>query len=132
MQRIFSITGKIFSHPYDWGGNKLIPQTLGFEPEPDKPYAEYWIGAHKRGPSLVEQSGQEKTLEEMIQEQPERVLGKEVLHRFGELPYLFKLAEAKKMLSVQVHPNKKQAKEGFEEEEKTGIPATELSRTFKD
>ncbi len=132
MQKIYPITGKIFSSPYDWGGNKLIPQTLGFEAEPGTPYAEYWIGAHKRGPSIVQIDGEEKTLEEIINEDPERVLGEEVKRTFGELPYLFKLCEAKKMLSVQVHPNKQQAIEGFAEEEKTGIPATELKRTYKD
>lgn len=131
-RRIYSITGKIFSSPYDWGGTKLIPQTLGFEPEPGVPYAEYWIGAHKRAPSPVETPEGMKTLEELIKEHPEEILGREVAQEYGELPFLFKLAEARKMLSVQVHPNKQQAKEGFKEEEKTGIPATDLKRTFKD
>ncbi len=131
-QRIFPITGKIFSSPYDWGGKELIPQTLGFTPEPGVPYAEYWIGAHKRAPSMVEYSDGTKSLEEIIAGNPEDILGSEVAKRFGELPFLFKLSEAKKMLSVQVHPNKKQAEEGFAIEEKSGIPATDLKRTFKD
>lgn len=132
-QRIFQITGKIFSSPYDWGDNKLIPDILGFTPEPGIPYAEYWIGAHKRAPSPVEIDGQTKTLEALVTEQPETILGAEVAKKFhNELPFLFKLSNPKKMLSVQVHPNKKQAEEGFAEEEKTGVPATELSRTFKD
>jgi mannose-6-phosphate isomerase len=131
-QGIYQIKGKIFSSPYDWGGNELIPEVLGFTPEPGVPYAEYWLGAHKRGPSPVELPGQEKTLEEIIAENSELVLGHEVSQKYGELPYLFKLADAKIMLSVQVHPNKQQALEGFEKEEKTGIPATDLKRTFKD
>ncbi len=130
-KKIYPIVGKIFSSPYDWGGTKLIPDTLGFTPEPGVPYAEYWIGAHKRAPSLVESTG--RTLEDMIKDDPERILGTEVAKKFNqELPYLFKLSDSIKMLSVQVHPNKEQAIEGFAEEEKTGIPATELRRTFKD
>lgn len=129
-QKIYPIVGKIFSSPYDWGGTKLIPDTLGFTPEPGVPYAEYWIGAHKRSPSPVDQTG--KTLEDLIADAPEKILGVAVAKKYGELPYLFKLSEPQKMLSVQVHPNKKQAEEGFIEEEKSGIPATELRRTFKD
>lgn len=128
---IFPIIGKIFSSPYNWGGRDLIPNTLGFTPEPGVPYAEYWIGAHKRAPSLVAHTG--KTLEEMISDEPEEILGAKVAKKFDkQLPYLFKLSEPKKMLSVQVHPNKEQAVIGFAEEEKSGIPATELRRTYKD
>ncbi len=130
---IYPIIGKIFSSPYNWGGTKLIPDTLGFTPEPGVPYAEYWIGAHKRSPSPVNLGDHTQTLEEMIADQPEKILGSQVAKKFDrQLPFLFKLSQPKKMLSVQVHPNKKQAEVGFVEEEKTGIPATELRRTYKD
>src|SRR5579863_4413368 len=48
--KVFPVIGKIFSRPYDWGDNVLIPPTLGFEPEKDVPYAEYWLGTHHKAP----------------------------------------------------------------------------------
>ena len=113
---IYQITGKIFSNPYDWGGHQLIPQTLGFTPEEGKPYAEYWLGSHPKAPSQVELSdGSTTTLDKII-----------------KLPFLFKLLDAGEMLSIQVHPNKKQAEEGFAREEAAGIPFSDLKRTYKD
>ena len=132
-QKIFQITGKIFSSPYDWGGKQLIPQTLGFTPEPDKPYAEYWLGVHPKALSQVAlPNGKTDTLDHVIEANKETILGHSVAERFGRLPFLFKLLDAGEMLSIQVHPNKKQAEEGFAREEAAGIAFTDPKRTYKD
>lgn len=132
-QNIYPITGKIFSSPYDWGGTKLVPQTLGFTPEPGVPYAEYWLAGHKNAPSEVEQADGKKRLDEMIALQPDQILGSNVATRYGgHLPFLFKLLEAQKMLSIQVHPDKELAEKGFVEEERSGLPSSDIRRTYKD
>jgi len=52
-----------------------------------------------------------KNLNEMIDQFPEEVLGKEVYHRFGkQFPLLFKYLDAKEDLSIQLHPNDELAK----------------------
>lgn len=132
-ERIFPITGKIFSSPYDWGGNELIPKTLGFEPESGVPYAEYWIGTHDKAPAQVSMpDGSTKPLNELVRTDAQAVLGNKAATRFGTLPFLFKLLDAGEMLSIQVHPNKKQAEEGFSREEQLGIPLNDPKRTYKD
>ena len=132
-ENIFPITGKIFSKPYNWGGTHLIPETLGFIPEPGTPYAEYWITTHHKAPAqLLLSDGSTLALEEAINTNQVRVLGKDVAQKYGDLPFLFKLLDAEEMLSVQLHPTKKQAEIGFEEENKKGIPLTDDKRTYKD
>lgn len=55
------------------------------------------------------------------------------LHReAGELPYLFKVLDVEKMLSIQVHPSKKMAELKFEEENRKGIPLDAPERNYKD
>ena len=131
--KIFHIEGKIFSSPYDWGGNTLIPQTLGFEPEEGVPYAEYWLGIHKKGPAqLTLPSGKTVSLDEIVENYAERILGENVNQTYHTLPYLVKLLDAKEMLSIQVHPNKKQAEEGYAWEERKGIELSNPNRTYKD
>lgn len=133
MKGIFQITGKVFSSPYDWGGNSLIPSTLGFEAEEGKPYAEYWLGVHPKAPSqVVLPDGQTTTLDKLVSEDKEGTLGTTIKEKFGSLPFLFKLLDAGEMLSIQVHPNKQQAEEGFAREEAAGIPFTDPKRTYKD
>lgn len=52
-----------------------------------------------------------KTLNEIIALNPEALLGKEVIEKFGEeFPLLFKFLDAKKDLSIQLHPNDALAK----------------------
>lgn len=86
-----------------WGGQRLNTE---FEKQIDlNPLAETWeCSTHPEGPSFV-MSGeyQGKTLAEVIQNHPE-YLGE---RHFGktELPILIKFIDAKKDLSVQVHPN---------------------------
>jgi len=49
-----------------------------------------------------------------------------------QLPFLFKVLDVKKMLSIQAHPSKKQAEIGFKEEEASGIDRLAPNRTYRD
>src|SRR5690606_21457366 len=52
------------------------------------------------------------SVEELIGQDPEALLGKSVVERFGnEFPILIKFIDAKQDLSIQLHPNDKLAKE---------------------
>jgi mannose-6-phosphate isomerase len=128
---IFRIKG-VVQH-YDWGGFDFIPALLG-QPHPStKPCAELWLGAHGGGPSIVESQEGGLSLAELIHSSPGEVLGKRVAERFHNLlPYLFKVLDARKMLSIQAHPTIAQALEGFEAEDAAGVPLKASSRNYKD
>ncbi len=88
---------------YLWGGNRLNDD---FSKEIDlHPLAETWeCSTHPDGPSTVasgEHAG--KLLTEVLKEHPE-YLGTHPRTK-GELPILIKFIDAKKDLSVQVHPD---------------------------
>ena len=98
---------------YSWGErgkNAFIPRLLGFDGETNTPYAELWIGAHSKAPSLVILENNKIPLNEFIEAHPAEVLGKRVLKKFGpHLPFLLKVLSAAEPLSIQVHPSKAQA-----------------------
>ena len=63
---------------------------------------------------MVELAGEQEPLDELIAEQPEAILGPAAKAHFGgRLPYLFKILDVHKMLSIQAHPTLAQAKAGF-------------------
>lgn len=108
---------------YDWGGHNFIPDLLGMENATRRPFAELWIGAHGKAPSLVEVDHAQRPLDEFIAAAPDEILGKAASKRFaGRLPYLFKILDVHKMLSIQAHPTLAQAKEGFARENAEGTP----------
>ncbi|WP_406415699.1 mannose-6-phosphate isomerase, class I [Streptomyces sp. NBC_01614] len=114
--------------PYAWGSTTAIPQLLGAEPT-GEPQAEMWMGAHPGAPSRTERG----TLVEVIEADPERELGAAAVAKFGpRLPFLLKILAAGAPLSLQVHPNLEQAKEGYEDEERRGIPVDAGHRNYKD
>jgi mannose-6-phosphate isomerase len=128
--KIFKLKGKV--QHYAWGGTTFIPAWLGVDNAGSKPFAEYWMGAHPLASSTITIKDKEERLYELIQQQSEVFLGKKVNSRFGELPYLFKVQDVKDMLSIQVHPSKKSAEKGFEEEEAMGLAVSEANRNYKD
>ncbi|MBO5336757.1 MAG: class I mannose-6-phosphate isomerase [Lachnospiraceae bacterium] len=94
---------------YLWGGSRLnddFSKDIAMEP-----LAETWeCSTHPDGPSVVvsgEFTG--KSLTEVLKEHPE-FLGTHPRTK-GELPILIKLIDAKKDLSVQVHPDDEYARE---------------------
>ncbi|MGF0171348.1 mannose-6-phosphate isomerase, class I [Streptomyces sp. Marseille-Q5077] len=114
--------------PYAWGSTTAIPKLLGAEPT-GEPQAEMWMGAHPGAPSRTERG----TLVEVIEADPERELGEAAVAKFGpRLPFLLKILAAGAPLSLQVHPNLEQAKEGYEDEERRRIPVDAGHRNYKD
>ncbi|QTD98911.1 mannose-6-phosphate isomerase, class I [Streptomyces cyanogenus] len=114
--------------PYAWGSPTAIPHLLGVEPT-GEPQAEMWMGAHPGAPSRTPRG----TLVEVIEADPERELGARAVARFGpHLPFLLKILAAGAPLSLQVHPDLKQATEGYADEERRGIPVDAPHRNYKD
>lgn len=114
--------------PYAWGSTTAIPRLLGVEPT-GEPQAEMWMGAHPGAPSRTERG----PLHEVIDKAPEEELGSGTVARFGpRLPFLLKILAAGAPLSLQVHPDLGQAKEGYADEERRGIPVDAPHRNYKD
>ena len=113
---------------YSWGSRTLIPNLLG-EPETQSPVAELWFGAHPADPSTVDG----ERLDDIIAADPERHIGTRVTAEYGEsLPFLLKILAAAEPLSLQAHPSKAQAEEGFARENEAGIELTASNRNYKD
>jgi mannose-6-phosphate isomerase len=118
---------------YAWGGYEFIPRLLGIQNKEEKPYAELWIGAHLKSPATVDFSGRRMSLADVIGQAPDEILGLSVSGRFGgQLPYLLKVLDARKMLSIQAHPNQRQAREGFARENAAGIGLHSADRNYRD
>jgi mannose-6-phosphate isomerase len=129
--KVFMLLGKV--QHYAWGGSSLIPQLLHVSNKENRPFAEYWMGAHVNASAeIILSDGKKTKLNEYIRSFPEETLGNEVAKRFGSLPYLFKVLDVKDMLSIQVHPSKEIARKEFEEENKKGISLTAAHRNYKD
>ncbi|MFW6414561.1 MAG: mannose-6-phosphate isomerase, class I [Verrucomicrobiota bacterium] len=101
---------------YDWGARAdndkqpYIAELVGDDPN-DKPYAELWIGAHPKLPaSVLISPTEEKTLSDFIAADQEAVLGKPLLaNGIRILPFLLKVLDCRKNLSIQAHPDKQLA-----------------------
>lgn len=118
---------------YAWGSFTAIPELLNKQGPFDKPQAELWMGAHSKAPSKVKCDDHWISLLEVIEKNPEDVLGRRVAKKFeNKLPYLFKVLAATKPLSIQAHPSLAQAKEGFKRENELGIPFSAPHRNYKD
>ncbi len=118
---------------YAWGGHEFIPGLLGIENNGNLPCAELWMGAHPRGTAHVEIDGTRMPLDRLIAADPWLTLGHGVALRFaGRLPYLFKVLDVRDMASIQAHPTRTQAEEGFARENSAGIPIDAPNRTYRD
>lgn len=130
MQNIYKLTGHIQN--YAWGGKDYLPQLLTFSNSEDKPVAEYWLGAHNALPSEIMINNQNIKLTDFLQKNP-LFLGDQSLQKFGqELPFLLKILDVALPLSIQLHPTKEEAEQGYELENQKGIPLTNKTRTYKD
>lgn len=90
---------------YAWGNTDFIPSLIGGAD--GQPQAEYWMGTHPSGEALTED-------------------GAKLSEKLGyRLPFLFKVLAIAAPLSLQCHPDKVQAKEGWKREEhlrRDGLP----------
>ncbi|CAM3751132.1 Mannose-6-phosphate isomerase [Vibrio aerogenes CECT 7868] len=117
---------------YAWGSRHSIQEMFDI-PNPElQPQAEVWMGAHPNGCSEIIENGEQQLLSDFIQLDRSGILGVSTDIQFGELPFLFKILAAEQALSVQVHPDKSQAENGFAKEEAAGIPRTAAHRNYKD
>ena len=97
-------------HSVVWGGNQLRPYK-GLEPD-DEPIGESWeVSAIPSSTSIISNgylAGRD--IVSVITEYPEAILGHAVNEKYhGQLPLLVKFIDAKKDLSIQVHPNDEMA-----------------------
>ncbi len=129
IKKIFLIEGKI--QHYDWGGKKFISNLIKRKKNIVN-YAEYWLGAHLKAPSIIKTKAGNISLDFFLRQKPIEFLGVRVAKTYGKLPYLFKVLDVDKMLSIQVHPTKKAAEIGFKRENKKGILLTARNRNYKD
>ena len=112
---------------YAWGSPEVIPEFLG-ETVTGAPVAEAWYGAHPSAPSETDGWTDLRT---HLAQAPDQRLGADVVARFGpHLPYLLKLIAPSRPLSLQVHPNLEQAREGFAREEAAGT--AQQGRSYHD
>ena len=118
---------------YSWGSVTYIPEFLGRDNPRNIPQAELWMGMHPRGESKVVIGKKQVPLSEVVQANPEGVLGKKTASSFaGKLPFLFKVLAAGKPLSIQAHPSLQQAKAGFDRENREDIPLDAPHRNYRD
>ncbi|GAA4060763.1 mannose-6-phosphate isomerase, class I [Microbacterium laevaniformans] len=102
---------------YSWGSPTLIPALEGRRPT-GAPEAEIWYGDHPGCPSRTPDG---RTLDVALAD-----AGRPAL------PFLLKLLAAASSLSIQAHPTRAQAQEGFAREERAGIPRDAADRLYRD
>ncbi len=118
------ITGKI--QHYAWGSYTAIPELLGAAPS-EHPTAEYWLGSHHSGPAVLD------TGESLATWLTAKRLGPTSTQAFGtRLPFLLKILSAEQPLSLQAHPSRAQAEEGYVAENAAGIAIDAPHRIYRD
>ena len=114
---------------YAWGSPTALPELLGVRPT-GEPQAELWMGAHESAPSVLPNGD---TLYDAVSADPAAVLGEETAERFdGRFPFLAKLLAAAQPLSIQAHPSRDQAIDGYQRDEAAAIPRDAADRNYKD
>jgi mannose-6-phosphate isomerase len=121
-----TLTGTV--QGYAWGSTDGIPAVLGTEPT-GHPQAEYWLGAHPKAPSELTDGSR---LDALLAEHPE-LIGAATVDRFGpRLPFLLKILSAAQALSLQAHPSRSQAIDGYRRENDEGVPLDAPHRNYRD
>jgi phosphomannomutase len=118
---------------YAWGDPKFIPALLGDKTLEGRPCAELWMGAHPDAPAGTVLGDSLVPLDQLLAVAYEEILHPAVVARFGrQLPFLFKVLTAAAPLSLQTHPNKQNAEEGFARENKAGLSLNAPERNYRD
>lgn len=115
--------------PYAWGSHSEIARLQGRPFPTERPEAELWIGAHPVAPSSVRIGDERMPLPAWIGLHAGEVIGADST---GELPFLAKVLAAEQPLSLQVHPDLAQARDGFAREEASGLSLTSPERCYRD
>ncbi len=131
MDKIAVLENQVMS--YAWGSTSEIQILIDRRAAIGKPMAELWMGAHPKAPSRVWINGQWLPLNQVIADEPVAVLGRDAAQKFSSrLPFLFKVLAAERPLSIQVHPDAEQARNGFFRENVRNIPLDAGNRNYKD
>jgi mannose-6-phosphate isomerase len=119
---------------YAWGSRSAIAEFTGRPTPTAHPEAELWLGAHPGDPAhLQDSSGGETSLSGAIVADPQAQLGTAVRDRFGDvLPFLVKVLAADEPLSLQAHPSAVQAIDGYQREDRRGVPLNSPMRNYRD
>jgi mannose-6-phosphate isomerase len=114
---------------YAWGSTTAMAELLGTTPS-GAPEAELWLGAHSGRPTPIAAGAPvsgHADLADWFASDPRTALGE-----LDELPFLLKILAAAHPLSLQAHPSLARAGEGFDDEERRGIPIDAAHRNYKD
>jgi mannose-6-phosphate isomerase len=118
---------------YAWGSRTALAEFTGRPVPAAHAEAELWFGAHPGDPAWLETAGGETSLLDALTADPEGQLGAAARARFGDvLPFLVKVLAADEPLSLQAHPSAGQAVEGYQREERLGIPVSSPVRNYRD
>ena len=96
--------------PVLWGGDKLV--TFKHLPASEHPIGESWELSALPGRESVVTEGDDRglTLSDLVLRYRGDLVGEEVYHRYGDkFPLLIKVIDAKRDLSIQVHPDNEMA-----------------------
>jgi mannose-6-phosphate isomerase len=127
LQRILPLRGAIQN--YDWGSRTALAALLGRSAPSARPEAELWLGAHPNGPAEVRVDARWERLDALVERNAEALLGAPSLAAFGRrLPFLLKVLAVERPLSLQVHPDATQARDGFARQQE----CAEAPRLFVD
>jgi len=111
---------------YAWGERgaaSYIAKLRGVAPDAGRAYAEMWIGDHPGLPAFAELRGGGGDAGDVAP----------LAETTGtRLPFLMKVLAAADCLSIQVHPNAQQARQGYDDEQRRGIPVSDPARNYKD
>lgn len=99
---------------YDWGDRGKLAGFLELSVDPE-PVAEWWLGTHADGPAIVRGGGKDDT---------------PISSLVGDLPWMLKVLAIGSPLSLQAHPDARQARAGFDEEVRREVPPD--ARRFRD
>ncbi len=113
----------------DWGSQSAIAEFLGETPGPG-----LFLNSGSVITQMVQPSSKTvRTLGDLIAQDPKKALGSGILYAFGtNLPFLMKVIAPDETLSLQVHPTKEIAREGYLREEVLGIERTAPNRSYRD
>ena len=119
---------------YAWGSRSAIAEFTGRPTPTAHPEAELWLGAHPGDSAHLQDSpGGETSLSGAIGADPQGQLGTAVRDRFGDvLPFLVKVLAADEPLSLQAHPSAEQAIDGYQREDRRGVPLNSPMRNYRD
>lgn len=129
--RVYNLENVI--QTYAWGSSELMGEYFALSNAGCAPMAEVWMGAHPSAPSKLIYQGEKTDLNTVISKYTADFLGDICRTKYDNmLPFLFKILAAGRPLSIQAHPNKKQAESGFESENRMGIDLTARNRNYRD